>query len=186
MTNHTSSELLSNAVAMSGAYSRPNWYSVEISPPPGLRYKDASLRRLSMNCSEAALPGRGFATIVYDQGGIVPVSYPHTPIYSEIQTQFYVSDDMMEQEFFQDWHDIINPNRTSGEFEYPEKYKSTVTIRKLSRVTRDSRKTRTSANISLIRCWPSQVGDVRLAYGDRDAICVIPVTLNYHFWERIE
>jgi hypothetical protein len=174
MTSNT--ELLSNIVAKSGGYSRVNMFSAEFTPPQTLQLDSDRLRRVSLNCHAGSIPGLFFATRDSNQGGVINREIPHTPIFQNWQTSFYLSDDQMEKRFFTAWQNLVFDPQAET-LEYYENYVGSASFQTLSKRPGDPTET-----YSFTEIYPKAVGEVRMDYQGMNQIAMLPVMFAYRVW----
>lgn len=170
----SSNEILSQAINASGGYSRPHQYEAIITPPSRLQFDSVALKRISMNCSSTAIPGRTFGVKNQENGGQITREIPHTVFFQEIPLNFYLSTDLLEKRLFDHWQSMIYDPST-GNFEYPSEYFGTVTL--IKHVKNGG--AAPVASFELMDAWPKLVGEVTQSYDGMNQISILPVVITY-------
>lgn len=175
----SSATILTHMAQQSGGYARQHHFEFTCAPPAKLQIQSVNLRRVMMNCFSAVLPGRQIATKESDQGGVIKREMPHTPIFTEMPLNFYLSDDLAEKRFFDAWQDLIYEPKF-GNLSYYEDYVVSASLIKKSRRSKVSGERDTVMEYELLECWPKIVGDVQVTYQGKDEICYLPVSMVYY------
>ena len=176
-TGFGSDEIISQAIAASGGYSRPHQYEAIITPPSKLQFDAVSLKRISLNCTSTFLPGRAFGVKNQENGGQITREVAHTPFFQELPLVFYLSVDLLEKRLFDNWQSMIY-NAGTGNLEYPRDYYGTVTLVKHTKNTGVPY----IATYEFMDAWPKVVGEVVQAYDGMNQISVLPVSMSYWQW----
>jgi hypothetical protein len=164
MATHTLMDFKSQ---FSKGFARPNLFRVEIST-----IKAAKQLKYQMGCFQAQIPGHNIATTDKDIGFR---SIAYQKIFSDVILGFYVSADLTELKFWQNWVErIIHP--TTNWHEYYDKYVGTINITQKNRFGDDV------ATWTLHDAYPKQVDPIQLDYGTNDAVMTCNTTITYrHF-----
>jgi hypothetical protein len=188
-----------------GGLSRPNRFSVQIAPPalftgaatgavtnlnPGITPPTADYfrmlgvqsadmtSRLDFMCNNAEFPSRSFGTTDARTYGST-FKMPHVDTYADFTLSFIVGSDMVEKDFFDAWvYSIQDPE--SADFNYVAEYATTVDIYQL-----DEFDTATYG-VRAYQCWPVALGQLKLAYDDRNTYHVYPVTFTFRKWINLK
>ena len=157
---------------MSKGFARPNLFKVEISKVI------ASKQQLyQMSCFQAQIPGNNIATTEKDIGFR---SVPYQKIFQDVIFGFYVSEDLKELDFWQQWIDHI-VNKKTNHFTLPIKYQKDVVIRKIDR------QQRLVGSWTLHEAYPKQIDPISLDFGSNDTILTANVTMAYrHYTHEYE
>lgn len=158
-------------------YARPNRFSVTISPPTGLEIPDRlrTLKSISLNCSNAALPGKSIATREVSPGGHPIRKMPHSFQHEDLSCSFYLSEDLTEKKLFDSWQKMI----VEEDFQnlgYYSDYIGQITIEKLDL------KDNPIGVYDFHEAYPLAVSSATLDYSAKDQIMTLPVTFSYRHW----
>ena len=153
-------------------FSRPKLFHVDF---PSLNNCEIVYYRLS--CFQAQIPGNNIATTEKDIGFR---SVPYQKIFLDVIFGFYVSEDLKELDFWQQWIDHI-VNKKTNHFTLPIKYQKDVVIRKIDR------QQHLAASWTLHEAYPKQIDPISLDFGSNDTILTANVTMAYrHYTHEYE
>tara|TARA_B100000214_G_scaffold4243_1_gene3179 strand:- start:156 stop:1052 length:897 start_codon:yes stop_codon:yes gene_type:complete len=149
------------------------------------------IKKLSLLCAEAEIPGTSFQTslaVGHHQG--IQEEFPNLRTFPPLNLTFYVDADHVVLEIFESWMTYINPITNAkrnvnayGRFNYPEDYKEILHITKFERDTfldelpakttppqlpRESTTRLTS--YEFVNVWPTNMTSMRVAYGDTNVL----------------
>lgn len=164
-------------------------YIVTITPPGDLIQRDSGRRYKEMDylCESASFPGRGFSVTQARYYGPSQV-FPTNAEYEPMSLIFICRADSTERRFFDDWLDYINPVNTFN-FQYPNKYYSTVDIYAYSEYAREGSGDAKGLlpNITyhwrLNKAWPTLVADQPVNWADQE-VMKLQVSFAYKYWDR--
>ncbi len=150
----------------------------------------ANLGGLSMQCHEAELPGKTFATFEARTYG-PSRKFPFQTTYPDFTLSFYgtgntldVPDSgMWEKRFFDNWMDMINPSNLDGVGEYNFAYRDEYTTN-VNVVHYDTNGIPTYG-VTYREVYPISVDHIPLAW-DSDQVTRLSVTFSYFKWEPID
>lgn len=173
-----SADILST-INKSGGFSRPHHFEALIFPPQGkINVDGTDLRRLSMNCSSVSLPGKSIATKELTTGGFLTKKIPHSPQFSDLSVNFYLSSDLLEKSIMDAWQSMIHED-IFGNLSYYEDYIGTIIIHKFKRNSFEP-----VNSFRFLEVYPLVVGDIEQSYDQMNSISILPVTFAYHYWEE--
>jgi len=180
-------EIMSTIGYYDGLY-KPSHFYVRITPPRFLIERQV-VRDLEFLCEATNLPGLQLDTIAIRPLGYgTPESRPVDTIFSRVRCDFFVDNGSQVLEFFELWMRNIhntdidvrqtstNTNLKYYEFAYPKEYEGIVEIYMFSGDGRDIRK------VTLNQAFPTDIGDISLAWEINDQISRVPVTFAYNSW----
>ena len=150
-------------------FARPNIFEVKIHGPT----TPDGLAKFQHSCFQAQIPGNNILTTDKDIGFR---SVAYQKVFSDIILGFYVTGDLRELKFWQDWINNI-VNKRTNQYKYYTHYKGKIDITQLSR---------TGAKIAtweLHDAYPKQVDPIQLDYGTNDAVMTCNVTITYRYFE---
>jgi hypothetical protein len=135
--------------------------------------------RLTLFCDGAEFPSREFTTTDVRHYGPT-YRQPYQSTYPTLNLEFYVGDDMAEKYFFEAWQAIIeNPNTQN--FNYYDNYITTIEIDQVSDAP-DFSGNDVTYICKLYDAWPIGIGNLQLAYGDKDQYHRLPVQFAFRRW----
>tara|TARA_Y100000782_G_C10165674_1_gene257553 strand:- start:981 stop:1640 length:660 start_codon:yes stop_codon:yes gene_type:complete len=172
--NNSITKMLSQ-VKQSEGFSRPNLYRVEIHPPdPGPSM--GSIRSIQLNCDSVAIPGAILATKENKTFGLQK-HYVYDKLLEMITLTFYVSDNMQEFHFFQEWFELMyDKGRHCG---YYKEYVGTVEIHQLSRNRDDKEDLGWTMKAILLDAFPKTITPLSLGHSLNDSIQKLSVNFVY-------
>jgi hypothetical protein len=157
-------------------FAAPTRYAVLITPPDKISNQVRQYDRLvSMSCKEATLPERAFATTEDRRGKPNIIKMPYDMIYDDVTFTFYLSNNMKERIFFEEWMNAMYDKKTNS-FEYYDNYISEVKVMKLDFSNSIVR------TYILHEVYPVSLGDVSLSYDAESSFSTFTVTFTYKDW----
>lgn len=169
---------LTNFRAISGAAGGParsNRFILQVlGGPPTL---SLGVRNdLSFLCEAVEYPGRGFmSTDIRYYGPNFKV--PYQSVYEDLNLTFICRDEFLEREFFDNWMNIINPIN-SYNFEYRDKYISTIRLHQFSEYAHEAK-----YSFTFDRAFPILVNPQPATWAD-DNFHRLTVSFTYFRWRR--
>lgn len=150
---------------------RPNLFRVSITSPFMV---DA--QKSSYLCKASALPpsNMGLADVSYMGRKIKVAGDKEFPSWN---TDFYEDLDMKNRSSFEGWLSKISAHEANTGYVKPSDYYSTVVLELLSHESGNTVRTYT-----LVNAFPTEVGEIALAYDSNDTIGEFPVTWEYNYW----
>ena len=169
---------LRDIVATRGGLATNEKYQVSFfNLPSGL---DISITNtLTFYCETVALPTKSISA---SEKMIYGTSYqmPYRQAFQELSMTFYLTDDMAQKKFFDNWQALI-VDPTTGDLEFHENYTCNMKIKKYGHLASGFGDTPTY-EIEIIKAWPSIVAEVQLSHGGGNEIARLPVTMQYKKW----
>ena len=153
-----------------GGY-RPNLFKVSI-----LSGYMANPQKSSYLCKASSLPpsNMGLADVSYMGRKIKVAGDKEFPSWT---TDFYEDLDMLNRSSFEGWLSLISSHEGNIGFTRPQDYYADITLELLSHETGETIRTYTMVN-----AFPTEVGEIALAYDSNDTIGEFPVTWEYNYW----
>jgi len=153
-----------------GGY-RPNLFKVSITSP-----FMTNATKSSFLCKSASLPPTniGLADVSYMGRKIKVAGDKDFPSWT---TDFYEDNDMVNRKSFESWLSKISSHEGNVGYIKPSDYYATVVLELLSHEDGSAIRTYT-----LINAFPSEVGELALAYDSNDTIGEFSVTWEYNYW----
>ena len=138
--------------------SRPNQYYVEILTPNGLMGEDEDTARLvSMWCHTAQTPQLNILTNDRHIEAGVNRKYAYDQQYSNLSLSFYIDQDYKTKKFFDDWKNLIVPQKRN--FGFPSDYTAeSINVYIINQANKETYKYEFS------RVFPVSVNAVELSY----------------------
>ena len=163
-------------VKQSGFFARPCIYYIEIIPSKSMIGK-SDVQSIGLNCHTATIPGVSVATKAIDAGYTFR-EYPYEKIMEPVALSFYLSDDMTEFRFFEQWiKQVYNENRHVG---YHTDYAGTINIYQCTKwQSGNSEDLEVVMGVSLIDAYPKTLSALELGYSKVDEIHNITATIMY-------
>jgi len=153
-----------------GGY-RPNLFRVSIASPFMV-----NATKSSYLCKSASLPpsNLGLADVSYMGRKIKIAGDKDFPSWT---TDFYEDNDMVNRTSFEYWLSKISAHEANTGYIKPSEYYATIVLDLLSHETGDSVRT-----YKLINAFPTEVGELALAYDSNDTIGEFSVTWEFNYW----
>lgn len=149
----------------------PARFTVSISGPAGI-YN----RIMQLNCSAVNIPGKGYSTTDLIHEGPIR-KMPYEELYDDVVTTFYVTENMVEQNYFIEWMEKISGKETYDLGWYRDFVGSVI-------IETQNKWHMPWTKFELIEAYPVAISDVQLSYSAGEEIPTIDVTWSYHHWER--
>ncbi len=151
------------------------------------------MRKMSLLCTEAELPGTSFQTslaVGHHQG--IQEEFPNLRTFPPLNLVFYCDADQVILEVFETWMTYINPTMTKkrninafSRFNYPEDYKEIIHITKFERDTFVDDKEEYKSNLTsyeFVNVWPTNLTSMRVAYGNSNVLkCSVQLAYDRFF-----
>ncbi len=150
-------------------FARPNLFYVDLG-----HQKAENMPLYRMRCFQAQIPGNNIATTDKDIGFR---SIAYQKIYQDIILGFYISSDLRELKFFQDWIDFI-VDKNTNHYRLPNTYQSFLKVTTINRTGNNSGQWRFN------EAYPKQIDPISLDFGTNDAIMTANVTFTYRDYEH--
>ena len=134
---------------------------------------------LTFYCDSVALPTKSISA---SDKMIYGTSYqmPYRHAFQELSMSFYLTDDMEQKKFFDNWQALI-VDPTTGNLGFHDDYTCNMKIKKYGTLAQGFGDT-PKYEIEIIRAWPSIVAEVQLTHGGGNEIARLPVTMQYKKW----
>lgn len=161
-----------SSIARSQDFLRPNQFEVVIIPPKDLNIDDLSLERICLNCNKIPVPGKNLETFEYKPAGRQKRRIAHSISYEDITLSFYLSKDLIEKRFFEEWLSLTH-DKSEYNVNYYENYIGQLLIRP---------KNSLGKFYQLNEAYPTSVQAIDLDYNQMDTISELIVTFTYYNW----
>ena len=172
---------LRDIVATRGGLATNEKYQVSFfNLPSGL---DISITNtLTFYCETVALPTKSISA---SEKMIYGTSYqmPYRQAFQELSMTFYLTDDMAQKKFFDNWQALI-VDPTTGDLGFHDNYTCNMKIKKYGHLASGFGDTPTY-EIEIFKAWPSIVAEVQLSHGSGSEIGRLPITMQYKKWLSI-
>lgn len=173
---------LKTFLAKAGMYNGPSKSSrfyVRITPP-AINVGTASLwQDLPYLCEQVELPGRGSMSMDIRYYG-PNFKMPYQTTYEDLNMTFIVRDRFLERELFDTWMERINPT-TTYDFEYRDKYATTIEVFQLSDIAGGPNKPIPQYKFKFHKAWPILVNPQPVTWAD-DNFHRLVVSFTYQKW----
>ena len=149
--------------------------------PAGIDPDSKTNRRLQFLCDSVAIPTKSIAA---SDKFIYGTSYqiPYRQTFAEVSMSFYVTDEMKEKIFFDNWQKKI-VNETTGDLKFYNNYTCDIIIKRFSKTANDF--IDPMYEIKIDRAWPSIVSEVQLNHSGGGEPVRLPVTFQYKKWRHV-
>jgi len=153
-----------------GGY-RPNLFKVSIASPFMV-----NATKSSYLCKSTSLPpsNLGLADVSYMGRKIKIAGDKEFPSWT---TDFYEDNDMVNRKSFEYWLSKISAHEANTGYIKPSEYYATIVLDLLSHETGNPVRT-----YKLINAFPTEVGELALAYDSNDTIGEFSVTWEFNYW----
>ena len=175
-TNEARKQASGEMVAVTGGSA-----SNKTSPQPVLGYEmsniNTSVRALSLNCLSASIPARDILNSEFTEYGETRnLAIKHT--HSDLAVTYYLSEDLRERYFFEQWQDsIFNPeNKRHG---YYKDYIGTMEIDKYNASWNEK-----TTSYAFYEVYPTNIGESTLTYESTEVL-TCTITFKYRYYKRI-
>lgn len=132
---------------------------------------------LDFFCGGAELSGKNFATTEMRFYG-PHFKLPYNPIFTDLSLSFYVSENMVERDFFDAWQYVVE-NPISRDFNYLSEYSTDIIVYQLNQLGT------IKYGIQYFEAWPINVQQLELSYDQNDVVHRLPVQFSYTKWENV-
>ncbi|PNX49269.1 MAG: hypothetical protein BV459_00345 [Thermoplasmata archaeon M11B2D] len=158
-----------------GGGARPNLYKVILPFPTVALTSGQETRKMAFLCRSAALPSSTIGPIqVPFQGRVLPV--PGDRTYIEWSLTVFNDTDFMLRDAFERWSNAINSHSENfSSLDLSQLYVDGI-------VQQLGRKGEVLKEYKMEGIWPSEVGQIDLAFDTNDTIEEFPVTLQVTSW----
>ncbi len=168
-----------------GMFSRPNIYRLQITPPINAgeefrkRWSASLLEKIGFNCDSISVPGHSISTKP-NKTYSLKKEYAYDKIYDSVNATFYVSENLDEYHFFEDWQKLMFDQRT-GNLGYYNDYIGQVSIFQLTRAKKreGGKDLATISEFKLIDCYPKIVSPLRLGYALNNQVQKVDVQFTF-------
>lgn len=135
-------------------------------------------RAINLSCSAVSMPGVSYATKEIRTGKGPLHKIPYDKIYEPITATFYVDIDHNTRRFFLDWINMIDQpteqvDKDGNHYQFYNNYIGGMYIYQLDA------KQLPSHLVYVEELYPTNVGEIALAYESTDAVATFTVTFNY-------
>jgi hypothetical protein len=148
------------------------------------RFSLNDLTRINMLCDSTTLPDVATVPITASVGSEVPYDIVNKIAYATQSASFYVSSDMFQKKFFDDWIELSYV-KFAGQPAYYDDYTTTMDIFQLKhsldeKLTGDNDWT---YKTTLYNVYPKSVSPMTLDWSSSNAVQKISVTFHYTHWD---
>ena len=135
-------------------------------------------QRLQFLCDNVAIPTKSIAAV---DKFIYGISYqmPYRQTFAEVSMSFYVTDEMKEKIFFDNWQKRI-VDQDTGDLKFHSNYTCTIEVNKFSKTNSDF--INPTYSIRIQGAWPSIVSEIQLNHSGGGEVIRLPVTFQYKKW----
>lgn len=164
-----------------GGLAVPSHFTVVLNLPERLLFSPyvEKKKKIITFCDKTQLPGLSFTSSqVRSYGEFKEV--PYEKIYEPITLSFYIDNDMVIKNLFDDWMDLVQSKNTR-DFNWPSEYLSdSITI-----YVEDA-EGQTNYTVSLHDCYPKSIAPIELDYASKDIMRMnVTISYKYFMFDRI-
>ena len=145
----------------------------------------ADLSEINMLCDSTTLPDVASIPISASVATDFPYEITKDFAYATQSATFYVSEDMFQKKFFDDWMDLTY-HKSAGQAHYYDDYSTTMEIYQLKR-TLDNKNLNTENDwtykTTLYGVYPKSVAPMTLDWSSANALQKVSVTFHYTHWD---
>ena len=190
-----------NAILGSNAsrdgYSRPNRFEVVITLPAGVSGAssggagDSALasnmqqirsgetaRRISFRCNSISMPDRSLRTVVNSNIYGPPHDIVQGQTYATVSASYYLSSDLAERYFFEEWQKTTF-NTDTYDINYYKEYIGSVDIYALNE--KDERQ----YGIKLEECYPDTIGGINFSHEKATSVNTFTVSFKFRYFRNL-
>lgn len=167
-----------------GGFTRPSNFQAYVFRPGST---DPSVsREMSFRISNVNLPSRTINTSDYFYYGL-PYRIGYSSSFADVNIGIYLSEDLKERDYFEDWVDIIIGNYRSSNSLSPESYNigyydDYVGTLIVQNYTDDGQ---IYHDLEIIQCYPTAIGEIAMDWADNNPLR-LDVTFAFHHYKRIQ
>lgn len=189
-----SSDIWSFISAFENGYARPEKYRIEMSLPKGAngaensQAKPANLRRInndlnrkdsiSIKCHTMNIPRRGFEMMDVRNNNL-KYKIPYGISYEPVTFSFYADANLDSLRYFEAWQSSVM-NYSSNTMNFFNEYVSDIKLYIMNAEGKDV------YGVQLFECFPMNIAQVDLAYGNGNTVLSINVTFSYKYFLSME
>lgn len=157
-----------------GGGARPNLYMVTLNFPAGVAASGEAIKN-SYLCKASSLPQSMIGTVLVPFMGR-QVKVAGDKEFPEWTVTMINDTDFSARRAFESWMNLINTHVANTGVENPNEYYADMKVEQLNR------QGDTIYTYDFRSCFPSEVGEVTLAYDENDAVEEFQVTFNVNYW----
>lgn len=157
--------------SLSSDVARPSRYEVIIPVPTKLLAYTNMVRRLTLRCEAAEIPGVSIMTNTREIYG-TPEKTAYSKSYSELPLTFICSGDMKERKFFDAWTNLIVPNSSKNP-EYQDNYTTTITVNHYGV------EGKVNYSFDITKAYPTYIAQQQMAWGEKNTYMRLPVIFSF-------
>jgi hypothetical protein len=149
------------------------------------KFTPRDLDIVNMLCDSTTLPDVASIPLTSSVGTDFPYDIVKDLAYASQSASFYVSEDMFQKKFFDDWMEITY-NKTAGQPYYYNDYSTTIEIYQLKHTLDDSVLTGDNDwtyKVKLYNAYPKAVAPLTMDWSSDNALQKLSVTFHYTHWD---
>lgn len=143
------------------------------------------LRTVNMLCDSTTLPDIASIPVTGSGGAQFPYDITKNIAYATQSASFYVSEDMFQKKFFDNWMDLTY-DKELGQPHYYNDYTTTLEIYQLKRTLDDSVLTGDNDwtyKVKLYNAYPKTIAPLTMDWSTTNALQKLSVTFHYTHWD---
>jgi hypothetical protein len=149
------------------------------------KFTPRDLGIVNMLCDSTTLPDVASIPLTTSVGTDFPYDIVKDLAYASQSASFYVSEDMFQKKFFDDWMELTY-NKTKGQPYYYNDYSTTIEIYQLKHTLDDSVLTGDNDwtyKVKLYNAYPKAVAPLTMDWSSANALQKLSVTFHYTHWD---
>lgn len=197
VTRESEADIWSFISAFNKGIAKPSRYRIEMSLPPGaskdindvnfksrkgiIQAQELSLNgrdAVSIKCHTMMIPRRGFDTFEVKQNNI-RFKMPYGITYEPVTFSFYADAELDTLRYFEIWQAAVM-NYSSNTMNFFEEYVSDVNLYIIDQEGNDV------FGVKLVQAYPSNIGQIDLAYSNVNNLLNINVTFNFRYFISLD
>jgi hypothetical protein len=148
-------------------------------------FTSGDLEAINVLCDSTTLPDIASIPTTASVGEELPYDIVHDMAYATLSATFYITEDMFQKKFFDDWMELTY-NKSSGQPYYYDDYTTTVEIYQLKRTLDDDNLTGDNDwtyKTTLYNVYPKSIAPLTLDWSSSNAVQKLSVTFHYTHWD---
>lgn len=148
-------------------------------------FTSGDLEAINVLCDSTTLPDIASIPTTASVGEELPYDIVHDMAYATLSATFYITEDMFQKKFFDNWMEMTY-DKTSGQPFYYDDYTTTVEIYQLKRTLDDNNLTGDNDwtyKTTLYNVYPKSIAPLSLDWSSSNAVQKLSVTFHYTHWD---
>ena len=165
-----------------GGLVRKNRFSVEITPPQGLRL-DGTAAKINFLAKTVSFPGRTMGTSTYRSGGQFSLSVPYETVFEPVSLTILNTGNQAPRKFWNSWFEHIQGVDAEIGYNYNmQYYKKFIGTVKISTYSEDQPIAAAAKyQITLHQAWPKTISAIELGW-ENSELADFDIDIAYSRW----